>query len=274
MPEAAEVYKLCEALLKEKFWRKPIIQVEVLHPNLLECSPSEWTSFWEGNVFLTVERKAKFLIFKTKKGPYVAHQRFTGWFNIEDDVVQRVHALNANKTDKVSRLKWHFGDGAKSLVYRDPRCLSVHQIPKNGVLILPLLAPDVLTEKRPFSEFTEYLSHHGRRDLKSILLDQRGFLSGVGNYLAAEILCSACLNPWMKVKDLTESQANILWNEAYAIPELSLKSKNYDWFRVFRRKNCGRCGTAVTRKVHHQGVKDPKQGQASYFCHLCQEVPQ
>lgn len=278
MPEAPEVQKLMEALRRDSFWGKKVTATEVRHPFLLKnASLSEWERFWIGNSFVSVERRAKYLIFNLKWGYYLTHQRFTGWFNVEDDMVKRIHSLNASKQESNNRIVWEFGSGDKRLCYRDARCLSVHKINMNPAFKeTDGLAPDCLDELMwehgdvPFETLagdTKY--RFVNKDIKSYLIDQRGLVSGIGNYLACEILWQAKLDPWRKMGSLTEQEQRLLYNKVRTVPIQSMRSTDYSWFGVFRVKTCPACQGPVSRKVH--SGTGPK-GQATYYCSSCQNV--
>jgi len=296
VPEAPEIEKLKRSLEQEDIWDKEIEKCEVSHPNIIKnSSVEEFQRFFVGRKFLYVSRFAKYLQFVLadswslnsngdpveRPGVYLAHQRFTGWFGVQNDIVKRVHSLNANKSDAVTRIKWWFKGSDKPLIYRDPRVLSHHKIvecPANvpihgaGFFFKELvdLGPDVLSgNEMGWEVFWRMLDKFKRRDVKSVLLDQRALVSGIGNYLACEILDHIKMDPWKKVGDLTEDEQKDLRKAMYLVPYTSLEAPDYDWFNVFRRSTCKRCEGKIKRLVHKPGKVNPTKGQATYFCPNC-----
>jgi len=237
-----------------------------------------------------VDRVSKYLLFQMSSGDtFLAHQRFTGWFRLPNDPLRdvRVHALNKSQEEPHVRVRWHFEDGT-DLVYIDPRCLAVLKVFEGedqfDISELKGMAPDVLkpniettliTErppKIPIEYFLGKLEKFKNKDIKSVLLDQRGIVSGIGNYLACEICFSARTDPWTKCKDLPSAHIYRIYDMMYQIPKLSLESNSYSWFHVFRLKECRVCGSTITRRVHKPGKKNPTKGQATYYCTKCQGV--
>jgi hypothetical protein len=114
------------------------------------------------------------------------------------------------------------------------------------------------------------------------LLDQ-ALANGIGNYLKAEILFRAELDPWRTVGSLTEAETDRLVEQLVAIPRLALVTRGSSLppdmvlpdvpakrrFRhwVFRRAGhpCYCCGTKI-RKAR-QG---PAPGRWTFWCPVCQ----
>lgn len=285
MPEAPEIQKLAEALRVYPMWDKKITKVELHKPSLVKNrSSQEFCNFFVGNKFKRVSRRSKYLIFGMSSGDsFLAHQRFTGWFLLPNKVVDTIHSLNANRLEQNVRVRWHFDDG-QQLSYIDSRCLAhlkIFEGEEEGLIPeLQGMAPDVLRpftdpnkiQRMPIEYFQKKLAENAKKDVKSVLLDQRAIVSGVGNYNAVEILFAARLNPWKRCGDLNSKEIFRLYDNLYAIPKLSMIKSNYDWFNVFRRKDCKVCAGKILRKVHKPGVKDPSKGQATYYCPVCQGV--
>jgi len=218
---------------------------------------------------------------------FLAHQRFTGWFVLPKDPLKdvRVHALNKSQGEEHVRVRWLFEDGT-NLAYVDPRCLAVLKVyeGEEQVVIKELqdMAPDVLNPtlegvlrrppKVPIEYFLEKMDKYKNKDIKSVLLDQRGIVSGIGNYLACEIAYQARIDPWKKCKEVTSDELFRVYDKMYHVPKQSMISSTYSWFNVFRIKECRVCGSEIVRRVHKPGKKDPKKGQATYYCTKCQCV--
>jgi len=74
------------------------------------------------------------------------------------------------------------------------------------------LGPDPLNERVSDKVFYERLMKYGKgEEIADALLDQR-IISGVGNYIRAESLYKAKINPFKKVSKITLSESEILLN--------------------------------------------------------------
>ena len=115
------------------------------------------------------------------------------------------------------------------------------------------------------------------RTIAEMLMDQ-SCISGVGNYLRAEILYDCKLDPWKKVLDLTSLQYVILCESTIRVASASYRSQGasiktyrtvdgetgttqFD-FLVYSRKTCP-LGHVIQR------AKDPK-GRMMHWCGVCQ----
>lgn len=147
--------------------------------------------------------------------------------------------------------------------------------PLKTVPYLKSLGPDVLTYGEVFNaaEFRKRLlkRRNKTRTLGDVLLDQQ-IAAGIGNYLRAEIMFLAKLNPWMAVKELSTADIDLLCdliprvcNQAYTengttvTPKLKKRMKTDETLvyvpgkeygtrhYVFRRTNlpCLICATPV-----------------------------
>ena len=98
---------------------------------------------------------------------------------------------------------------------------------------LSSLGPDLLSEDVSLELFKQSLLK-GRRSQKPIsqLLMDQSVVSGIGNYLKAEILYSARISPHRLCKDITEEELQSLFHASRSIIKLSYESggatiKNY-----------------------------------------------
>ena len=102
--------------------------------------------------------------------------------------------------------------------------------------------------------------------MKQELQDQSTYPSGIGNYLACEILACAKLNPWISVASISLKEYQALCKGIMEVKRLCEQYASYQWFHVFNRKNCRICAGIVTRKKHHLG----QSGQTTHYCPQCQ----
>ena len=147
---------------------------------------------------------------------------------------------------------------------------------------LSRLGPDVLDpalDADRIAQLLEQPRHAGRR-LAALLLDQ-GFLAGMGNYLRAEVLFEARLDPDRRPRELDAAERRRLARALREVPARSYRSRGIapasgmradylsdtpDGFRfqVFDREGlpCPRC--------HAPLVRMPRSGRRLYACPSCQ----
>lgn len=75
------------------------------------------------------------------------------------------------------------------------------------------IGPDLLSGQVDFLVWTQILNKHKRCSLVSLLMNQ-AYISGIGNYLKAEILYRAKLKPDRKVGSLTVTESRYLWKHS------------------------------------------------------------
>ncbi len=152
---------------------------------------------------------------------------------------------------------------------------------------LARIGPDILDATLSWQSIAARLQEKrfAGRSLAALYLDQK-FLAGVGNYLRAEILFFAGLNPLAKPALLTRGQRGEL-----ARATLSVSKRSYDTrgltnkpalvrslrakglsraqlrFAVFGRdgRDCYDCGTKI--------VRESVSARRLYFCPVCQRAP-
>ena len=99
---------------------------------------------------------------------------------------------------------------------------------------LATLGPCVLNDEITRETFEKKLLRKSKAPICEALMDQ-SCVSGVGNYLRAEILYACRLNPWKKVSDLTPSEWDLLHKETLGLTLQSYKSQGaslYTWKNV------------------------------------------
>lgn len=146
------------------------------------------------------------------------------------------------------------------------------------------LGPDLLTHGMEIDALIERFQMKAfvNRQLAGLLLDQ-GFVAGLGNYLRAEILHTAGIEPRRKAKDLDDRELRLLAREVLRITRQSYETRGIcnDLDRVERLKaqgltrsryrfhvyqregaDCYRCGGEILRR--NLG------GRAMFWCARCQ----
>ena len=90
---------------------------------------------------------------------------------------------------------------------------------------LTSLGPDMLSESISLEQFRKSLvkGKRSEKPISQLLMDQ-SVVSGIGNYLKAEILYSAKISPHRLCKDISEAELQSLFHSARSIIKLSYES--------------------------------------------------
>lgn len=141
---------------------------------------------------------------------------------------------------------------------------------------LKRIGPDVLDSTLDEPQIVDRLlsARFRRRQLGSLMLDQ-AFLAGLGNYLRAEILWQAAIDPRHRAQDLDEESVQRLAAALLAIPRQSYQTRGKPKenkhhgalfrFYVFHRAGepCERCGGMIE--------KISLSSRPFYWCPGCQK---
>jgi endonuclease VIII len=144
------------------------------------------------------------------------------------------------------------------------------------------LGPDVLEGSVTAAQIAQRLSAFPKRVIADALLSQQ-VVAGLGNYLRADILFAAKINPLLKIGALTEKQLQLVGRVAKQLTQRSVKNNgvvrpmpnyhralrqglNYEQARFFAFDReglpCWECGTTIARV--EQG------GRGLFYCPSCQ----
>jgi formamidopyrimidine-DNA glycosylase len=168
-----------------------------------------------GQTITAIERRAKYLLLRTKAGTLLAHLGMSGSFRIvdADEPVRKHDHVDIVLADN------------RILRFHDPRRFGCMLWVKDEVEAHPLLAglgPEPLSK-----DLTgDYLFTRSRKrsaPIKSFIMDQR-IVVGVGNIYANEALFSAGISPRRKSGSITRAQFDTLVAEIKAVLKRSIKS--------------------------------------------------
>jgi len=265
MPELPEVETIKRDLQKIILGKK-ITEVCVHNPAVIrQPSAAEFVKSLEGVTIKNILRRAKLLIFELSNGKFLTiHLRMTG---------QLVFPGGGKK----SRVVFHFSGGS-AMDFNDQRLFGELRLVSDWkkLKFVQGLGPE------PFdltlADFKVMFAKK-KTKVKSLLMDQ-GFISGIGNLYAAEILFRAKINPERSSQNLTESEKESLYKEIKQVLNSAIKhggSSIDDYVRLsgesgdYRRfhqvygregKPCFVCKSPIKKIV--QG------GRGTYFCPRCQ----
>lgn len=206
MPEGPECHVLTDSL-RELIDGKKLVDFNVLRGRYNETGITNSANL-KGHHVKKVECKGKLICI------YIGHYclfitlGMTGTFT----TIQDNHCQVSMDFDEIT------------IYYRDPRHMGTLRVARNMDEINNILhsrGPDLLTQDIGIKEFANILRRVNNKNICIVLMDQK-YVSGIGNYLKAEILYRCKISPWKNVKELTDDQLENI----YTISRVLLK-KSY-----------------------------------------------
>lgn len=271
MPELPEVETTCRGISPHVINNK-VKNVIVRDRRLRWPIDKKLETYLTNQAFHSLERRAKYLLFKNKSGTMILHLGMSGSLRI---------ITNNEEAEKHDHVEIQFADG-KYLRFRDPRRFgSIHWTedePLEHKLIKPL-GPEPLN--REFNAKYLYdLSRNKKKAIKNFIMDSH-IVVGVGNIYASESLFSAGIKPTSVAGKVSLTRYEYLTKEIKQVLRKAIKKggttlKDFTngegkpgYFRhelqVYDREGepCNQCGKIIKRMVIGQ--------RASYFCSNCQK---
>lgn len=234
--------------------------------------------------FHKITRRSKYMLFHADKGVLLGHNKFTGYWEHSDNPWTFDYLeFKRQPTENDVRVVLHLeeADGRKTqLKYHDMRMLGLMKwypgVRDTAVIPeLQRLGPDVV-----LTPFTDRESMRGKvwslevfgeacatdKPIKQVLLDQSR-QAGIGNIYCCESLWHVKLSPWCPASKVPAPQVAHLYNTVLHLMDVAIHHKvRYDkYIKVFRVKQCSRCGTAI--------VRGELQKRGTYYCPTCQGGP-
>jgi len=266
MPELPEVETIKNDLTKTVLGKK-ITAVCVNNPRVIrEPSPAEFKKSLEGLTVKNILRRGKLLILELSDGKALTiHLKMTGQLVYPGKV-------------KNSRVAFHLSGGSV-LDFNDQRLFGELRLVDDWkkLKFVQNLGPE------PFdltsADFKDMLAKK-KTKIKPLLMDQ-GFIAGIGNLYASEILFRAKINPLRSSQSLDPKEKETLYREIKKVLASAIKqggSSVDDYVRVSGKPGdyvrfhqvYGREGKACF--VCRSPVKKITQGgRGTYFCPKCQK---
>lgn len=272
MPELPEVETIVR-YLNANLANKQIKNIRLFREKNILTGADEFVKSLIGESFLSVSRRAKYLIFHlTNDKVIVSHLRMEGKYFINS---------TSEKTKKHDLLIYDFTDGT-SLTYNDVRKFGTIELwNENNYLSSPSLSS---LGEEPFSfksdVFYQKLQEHKKTPIKEALLDQK-LIVGVGNIYASEILYATNVNPRTLCCNINENEANKILKETQRIlleaikeggstirsyhPQEGVSGNMQNSLKVYGKENekCPKCGNPIRRIF--------MGGRSTYYCPVCQK---
>ena len=269
MPELPEVETVVRALRTplvghrftevRNYWPRHIVT-----PSLVELQRRI-----HGRTILTINRRAKYLVFTLSDGEtLIIHLKMSGHLAVVDpDTPPDKYAHTIFKLDNERELR-----------FRDTRKFGRVYLVQDPADILGHLGPEPLESTFTAAVLQDRLKNR-KRVLKPLLLDQT-FVAGIGNIYADEALFYAGLHPERRSDSLSPAEIGSLYNAIQKVLRLGIeregasiamyvkpdgsKGDMQNAVAVFRRTGdpCYHCGTLINR------IK--LGGRSTHFCPTCQ----
>lgn len=268
LPEVETVVRTLETLIKDQ----KIVRINVLYPNIIEGDVNDFKRRLTGQTFRNFKRRGKYLLFEMDDVLLVSHLRMEGkYYVLDDDTPYNKH----------THIIFKLANG-KSLQYNDVRKFGRMYLDKieENYEVFRDLGPEPWS-KNFNVDYVKSKLVNNKKPIKTVLLDQ-GFVSGIGNIYADEILFKCEVDPRTIANKLEEKDyLNIIkytkatlkkaieaggttirsYTSSLGVTGLFQLSLN-----VHQRVNepCPKCNTTI--------IKTVVGGRGTYICPTCQKL--
>jgi formamidopyrimidine-DNA glycosylase len=230
MPEVIEIRKYAD-FLKEKIKNKYLNELNILKGRYIK---KPFDLFNIKNILplkiIDIKTKGKFLYFLLENDNYFYSTLglMGGWVYYSKDKDSYkfpllIDYISENKLDNYKKtalnnlnIELKIDDGA--LYYYDTLSFGTFKIVKNKdelIKKLKSIGPDIMEEDTIFDLFKEKILKRNNLDkyIGNVLIDQKS-ISGIGNYLRADILWLSKISPFRKVKDLSNIDLELIYKNS------------------------------------------------------------
>lgn len=268
MPELPEVQTVLDTL-ESKIKDREIIDIKVLYEPIVECSKKTFRKKLIGQHFRNFKRRGKYLLFEMDDLTLVSHLRMEGKYFILDE------NYPLSKHDHVI---FYLDDG-KQLRYNDVRKFGRMEIidKQDEYKDFHGLGPEPFSDDFNLEYCQDYLKKK-KLPIKQVLLEQ-GFVAGIGNIYADEILFAIRVNPKTRADKLDEKDIMNLIRETRKILKKAIKAggttiRSYTSslgvtgrfqlsLNVHTMQKCPVCNEDIK--------KITVGGRGTYYCEKCQK---
>lgn len=152
----------------------------------------------------------------------------TGWWYLSDKniiIPQHDHNPYTGYDPKHARLRIDFGD--RALIFIDPRNFGTFKVTTSAGVRKKLqeMGPDIARYDLIPAEFwVRFEKYAKNKTIAEVMLDQRVFC-GVGNYMRADGMYLAGVDPRTLAKDLSKRELGQLWNSTHLVANAAFQDK-------------------------------------------------
>lgn len=233
MPESAEVRRLCDEIAPAIGFT--VEEAEVLSGRYVR-TPIPGFKRLTGYKLVNIGAKGKLLVFSFKPTNelgidvhVLSTLGMTGWWHLSDNNVvipsESAPEQFAAYNPKHARLRLRFQD--RSLIFTDPRNFGTFKVTTAAGMRQKLreMGPDVAIHEMVPEEFwPRFEKYAKKKTIAEVLLDQRVFC-GVGNYMRADALYLARIDPRTPAFELTRREIGTLWANTHLVANAAFADK-------------------------------------------------
>ncbi|MDD5748020.1 MAG: DNA-formamidopyrimidine glycosylase [Actinomycetota bacterium] len=265
MPELPDV-EVRRRLIQETSLNKEIKKVSVLEKRILgnETTPSILSRELCGSIFLSANRRGKYLLLSTsKKNTLLLHLGMTG------DII---FVKKGEEKPKWSRVEFYFANGS-CLHYTNMRLIGKVALFKttnpSSIPDIAKLGPEPLERSFTFKKFEKIVKSHSTT-IHQLLMEQE-LIAGIGNIYSDEIAFQAGVRPDKNTKSLTEEEIRQVYKKMKWVLRVAIElgAELDPYPRRFLIPNRDRKG--LCPRDSNKIMKKTIGGRSSYFCPLCQK---
>ncbi|MFL5784707.1 MAG: Fpg/Nei family DNA glycosylase [Bacteriovoracaceae bacterium] len=216
MPELPEV-ETYRKQIEKKFKNKKITGVTASPDKVIFglSTSAQIKKAFLGHKIKKAGRKGKYMWLELDQKPWpVFHLGMTGSYILADKIPEKAKSI---------KLILEFDDGSV-LVFKDPRRFGRMFLVKDPFQSYPLggLGPDALAET-PSLKNLKVMFEGRSAPIKALLMDQ-SLISGIGNYMADEILFQARIDPRRKAGSLTSQELSRIRSKIISVSKIAVKA--------------------------------------------------
>ncbi|KAL7618425.1 hypothetical protein Lser_V15G01279 [Lactuca serriola] len=228
MPELPEVEAARRAIEENCLGKKIKRSVVADDAKVIDgISPSDFEASLTGKTIVAAHRKGKNMWIQLDSPPFPSFQfGMAGAIYIKGVAVTKYKRSAVNEDDewpsKYSKLFIELDDGLE-LSFTDKRRFAKVRLLQNPASAPPIseLGPDALLEPMTEEELFKSLSKK-KIGIKALILDQ-SFISGVGNWIADEVLYQARIHPLQSAATISKEQCGALHKSLKEVIRHSVK---------------------------------------------------
>ena len=271
MPELPEVEIVCRNLTEILIPPAKIISWQFFRKDIRFKIPQKDLQKLVDQEILSVQRRAKYILFETPKSFVLSHLGMTGSWRVEKkDWPRRKH----------DHVAFEFKNGL-FLIYEDARRFGFVECFKKADFEnrFKALGPEPLDSQTDFKKLTQTFKKLSS-PIKTALMNQK-YLVGVGNIYASEVLFRAGVSPLKKCSKVTEEKYALIWKWTKKILTQAIEKggstiENY-------RNSYGESGSfqneffvydraeELCRKCHTKIKSVTQSGRTTFWCPSCQK---
>lgn len=248
-----------------------IKEIIIRHPRLRWPIPPEITTVFKGQLLKTIDRRAKYLLLKTKVGTLILHLGMSG----------RIHILPSDTPPKKHDHVDIIFDHDLCLRFTDPRrfgCLLWTADDPEKHSLLAHLGPEPLSAEFNARYWYKIMQQY-QQPIKQLLMNSERVV-GVGNIYANEALFLAGIHPKRNPQTLTEIEAKNLVAAVKKVLKQAIRAGGTT-FRDFRQSD-GKPGYFQQKLLVYGKANQPcvscgqllidsrLGGRSTVFCSYCQ----